>query len=246
MARREIAPGVYSLEQKQGGWVHAFLIDAGNELLLIDTLFSLDAALIMGTISELGREPQDLKHILVTHAHRSHLGGLVTLKKATNATVWGHPWEADIIAGDRKAQRIGFVPMRPITKYWPVYYLQYGSAIGLGWTPGVNVDESLSDGARIGPLHAIAAPGHTPGHMAFRWPERGVLFCGDAIATYPFLSPGWPAFTLNTRQHRATVHQLADVAAPIIAVGHGDPITIDAAARVKDMVAAAERSGELR
>ena len=44
-----------------------------------------------------------LKHILLTHAHRSHLGGLSELKRMSGATVYAHEWEADIIAGERKA-----------------------------------------------------------------------------------------------------------------------------------------------
>jgi hypothetical protein len=45
----QIAPGVYSMDQSTGGHVHAFLLDDGNDLTLIDT-----------------------------HAHCSHLGGLAT------------------------------------------------------------------------------------------------------------------------------------------------------------------------
>lgn len=44
-----------------------------------------------------------LKHILLTHAHRSHLGRLAELKRMSGATVYAHEWEADIIAGERKA-----------------------------------------------------------------------------------------------------------------------------------------------
>ena len=32
--------------------------------------------------------------------HRGHLGGLATLKQLSGAPVYGHEWEADIIAGD--------------------------------------------------------------------------------------------------------------------------------------------------
>ena len=74
----QIAPGVYSLDQSTGGHVHAFLLDDGTELTLIDTLFDTDAGRILARISAIGKRVEDLKHIVLTHAHRSHLGGLAT------------------------------------------------------------------------------------------------------------------------------------------------------------------------
>jgi glyoxylase-like metal-dependent hydrolase (beta-lactamase superfamily II) len=84
--RMEIAPGVYSMDQSKGGHVHAFLLDDGTELTLIDTLFDTDARRIIDRIEAIGRSHGNLKHIVLTHAHRSHLGGLATLKRLSGAT----------------------------------------------------------------------------------------------------------------------------------------------------------------
>ena len=72
----ELAPGIHSLGHGKGGRVHAFLVDTGGELSLVDTLFEDDARLVLQAIHELGRTPADLKRIAITHGHRSHLGGL--------------------------------------------------------------------------------------------------------------------------------------------------------------------------
>jgi glyoxylase-like metal-dependent hydrolase (beta-lactamase superfamily II) len=232
----EIAPGVYSMEQQKGGHVHAFLIDDGAELTVIDTLFDTDAGRIIERIRGIGRSVEDLKHIVLTHAHRSHLGGLATLKELSGATVYSHEWEADIVAGERTAQPVTPVPMRPIRTYWRVYYLQLGAALGRGKHPPCPVDATLEDGDAVGPVRVIHTPGHTPGHLAFWWPERRVLFAGDAIATYPEFGPGWPAFTLNPTQHRVSLRRMADLDADVLAVGHGDPITAGAAERMRSLV----------
>src|SRR5665809_43698 len=100
----QIAAGAYSVGQKMGGHVHAFLFDDGGELTLIDTLFDTDAHVVLDYIRRLGRSPTDVKRIALTHAHRSHLGGLAELKRLSGATVYAHEWEADIIAGERAAQ----------------------------------------------------------------------------------------------------------------------------------------------
>ncbi|MBA2783641.1 MAG: MBL fold metallo-hydrolase, partial [Rubrobacteraceae bacterium] len=111
----QIAPGVYSMDQSKGGHVHAFLLDEGTALTLIDTLFDTDARRIIDRIGSIGRSVEDLKHIVLTHAHRSHLGGLATLKELSGATVYSHAWEADIVAGERTAQPVTPVPMRPLS-----------------------------------------------------------------------------------------------------------------------------------
>ena len=87
----ELAEGVHALGSGKGGHVRAFLIENGTELTLVDTLFDDDAHLVLEAIRSLGRSPSDLKRIGITHAHRSHLGGLAALKRASGATVSSHP-----------------------------------------------------------------------------------------------------------------------------------------------------------
>jgi glyoxylase-like metal-dependent hydrolase (beta-lactamase superfamily II) len=99
----ELAPGVHSLGGAKGGHVRAFLLDHG-ELTLVDTLFEDDARGVLEAIRALGRRPGDVARIVLSHAHRSHLGGLAALKRATGAVVLAHEWEAGIVSGDRRAQ----------------------------------------------------------------------------------------------------------------------------------------------
>ena len=88
----------------------------------------------------------------------------------------------------------------------------------------------------VGPVRVVHTPGHTPGHLAFWWPERRILFAGDAIATYPVFEAGWQAFNLNPTQQRTSIRRMADLEAEVVAVGHGDPITGGAAERLRSLV----------
>jgi glyoxylase-like metal-dependent hydrolase (beta-lactamase superfamily II) len=229
----ELAPGVWCLGQRKGGRVHAFLFDDEGGLTLVDTLYDTDGARVLRQIQAMGRRPQDLRRIVLTHAHRSHLGGLAALKRATGAEILAHPWEADIIAGQREAQRVSLIPRRPYRTYVP---FQAASAVGLGKHPPCPVDHHVAEGDRVGPLHVVDSPGHSPGHLAFWVPEHRLLIAGDAIATWPSFVPGWGNFTLNEEQHRRSLRRLAEHEPEILGVGHGEPIAAGARERVRDLV----------
>jgi glyoxylase-like metal-dependent hydrolase (beta-lactamase superfamily II) len=228
----ELAPGIHSLGHAKGGHVHAFLIDDGGELSLVDTLFEDNARLVLDAIRGLGRRITDLKRIALTHGHRSHLGGLATLKRASGARVYAHAWEADIVAGDRRAQPVTLIPKQSLR----LLPFQIGLWLGRPKHTACPVDDTLADGDAFGPLQVLHAA-HSPGHLAFFWPERQFLIAGDAVATWPEFCAGWTAFNLNRKQHRASLGRMAALEARIVGVGHGHPITADAAERVHSLAA---------
>ena len=219
---------------EKGGHVHAFLLDDGASLTLIDTLFDDDGKIVLDEIARIGRSPAQLKEIILTHAHKSHLGGLAALKKASGATVNAHTWEVDIIAGRRKAERVSAVPQRPLQ----VYPLQLGLALGRGAHVPTEVDHTLKEGDHVGPLQVVATPGHTPGSLSFWWDARKALFSGDVIATWPELAPGWPGLTLDNDQNLKSARQFVDFSnAEILGVGHGEPIAKGAADVLRKLLA---------
>ncbi len=229
---RELAEGVHCLGGTKGGRVRAFLLETAGELTLVDTLFEGHGNGVLEAIRKLGRSPRDLRRIVLTHAHRSHLGGLAALKRATGATVLAHEWEADIVAGERPAQSVGLKPTQPLL----TYPFQVGIFLGRPKHEPCPIDEPVADGAAVGPLEVLHIPGHSPGHLGFHWAERGLVIAGDAIATWPRFEAGWPAFNLNLEQHRRSIRRLAGLEATIVGVGHGDPVTEAAADRVHGLV----------
>lgn len=231
----ELAPGIRRIGGQSGGQVNAFLIEDGTDLTLIDTLYETDGRHVHEEIQRLGRSISDLKRIVLTHAHRSHLGGLAELKRRSGATLYSHEWEADIIAGERKAQAVTILPRRPLRAYVP---FQVGLALGFGKHPPCPVDETLVEGDEIGGFRVLHTPGHTPGHLALYSDEHGVLLSGDSIATWPRFEAGWPAFNLNPQEQRESIRRMAALEPNKVGVGHGSPITQEAADRVHSLVEA--------
>jgi glyoxylase-like metal-dependent hydrolase (beta-lactamase superfamily II) len=158
----------------------------------------------------------------------------------TGAAVYSHDWEADIIRGNKKVQvpkTTTLIPQKP----YQVYPLQVGFVLGLRIPEPCDVDHYLKDGDRVGPLTVMHAPGHTPGTLAFYWPERRIMIAGDIVCTWPDPALGWPMITLDNAQNRASVGTLADITdAEILCVGHGDPVIQGGSQVMKDLVAGKE------
>jgi glyoxylase-like metal-dependent hydrolase (beta-lactamase superfamily II) len=232
----QITTGLHGLGNDKGGYVRSYLLEEPDGLTLIDTLDETDGSQVFAAFKSLGRQAKELKRIILSHAHPSHLGGLATLKAATGAVVYSHEWEADIIAGRRKMVKPPsglFPPQRPFR----LYKFQVGAALGLGTKPFCEVDRFLKDGDHVGSLTVLHAPGHTPGSLAFWWPDKRALIAGDIVTTWPEVALGWPQITLDNDQNRKSVGKLTDIVqAEIVGVGHGDAIRSGGADVMRDLV----------
>ena len=80
-----VAPRVYYVGNT---WVGAYLIDTGDGLVLIDTTVFETVYLVLEAIRDLGYNPHDIKHILLTHCHIDHSGGVNPIKAISGAKVW--------------------------------------------------------------------------------------------------------------------------------------------------------------
>ena len=236
----EIAPGVYEIgATKRGylkaGYTKAFLIEDNESLIVIDTFYDADAKLILDEIARIGKRPGDIKHILLTHAHRGHLGGMATLKRLSGAPIYAHEWEADIVSGNRHRQEPSIFAFSPI-KAWPI--ISFGQ-LTAHWNKhdARPVDQLIDEGDQIGPLKVHHTPGHTPGHLAFYWPEHKVLFTGDAFVTWPLITPGWRCTMLNITQSWETLERMATFDVEVICPGHGNSITENGAEVLKTLAA---------
>jgi glyoxylase-like metal-dependent hydrolase (beta-lactamase superfamily II) len=219
----KLTDGLYSMSTRKGGRVHAYLVDDGDGLTLIDTLYDDDAGLILEELSAIGRDPQDIKRICLTHSHKSHLGGLATIQRISGAPVLAHDWEVPIIEGRRKAEPVGFDRPKPFNL--EVYGLQIALNLGFGKHTPATVHGTLKEGRKVGPLELLEAPGHTPGCVAFYWSERRVLIAGDTVATWPAVDVGWPSFNLDEQSALNSVAKMAELKPEIVCCGHGEPIT---------------------
>jgi glyoxylase-like metal-dependent hydrolase (beta-lactamase superfamily II) len=231
----ELAPGVHSIGPTsngllKGGYVHAYLFveekKGEKELTLVDTGWDDDAHVILNYLWSIGRSVTELKHIAITHAHRSHLGGLATLQGLSGAKVWAHRAEAPIIEGEKRARPVSLSP-----RYWRPLVLDPFRILALVDLPRhipCQVTERLGnhDEGPIGELKVIFTPGHTEGHLAFWHQTHQVLIAGDAVATWPSFRAGWPGFNEDQELYLQSLSRLVHwpTHPEFVGTGHGDPI----------------------
>lgn len=233
----ELAPGVHSIGPTsagllKGGYVHAYLFEEDDGLTLIDTGWDDDAHVILNYLWSIGRSPTELRHIAITHAHRSHLGGLATLQGLSQADVCAHSAEAPIIAGRKRARPVKLDYLRPLILY-PFRIL---ALLNLPKHVPCDVTRDLKDKDTIGGLEVIFTPGHTEGHLAFYHPGHKVLIAGDAVATWPKFSAGWPGFNEDDELYQKSLAKLVAMEPRWVGTGHGDPIKNAAPTRLENLL----------
>jgi glyoxylase-like metal-dependent hydrolase (beta-lactamase superfamily II) len=209
----EIAPHVHCIS---GMIANLYLIDEPEGLTLIDAGTSGSSKRVLQVISDLGRTPQELRRIIITHSDGDHVGGLAALKAATGARVYASKIEADAIATGRPSREL-----RPPFWFKPVFAL----VSPMMRIRAAQVDEFIEDGYTfpvLGGLRVLATPGHTPGHISLFAPAAGILFVGDSlVARKGKLQGSSGMVNWDLEKANASVRKQAALAPRIVCSGHG-------------------------
>jgi glyoxylase-like metal-dependent hydrolase (beta-lactamase superfamily II) len=105
---------------------------------------------------------------------------------------------------------------------------------------GVQVDDELVPGQRVGPFIVVAAAGKSPGEVALHWPERRLLVVGDACIGNPPGALGLlgAAVIDDLPALHASLRRIADeLDFDTMLVGDGAPILSGARAALRALVA---------
>lgn len=181
------------LEAFPGFWAYAYLVIASNHRVLIDTGsgFGKSNAMLEAGFERASRDLaqpigfEDLTHILISHGHIDHFGGLAILRERTNAKVGVH--ELDLRNLTNYEERIAVIARRLES-----YLVEAGVSgdrrsellnmyrINKALFHSVPVDFTFQAcGMEVGPFQMLHVPGHCAGHVVIRLDD--VLFTGDHI-----------------------------------------------------------------
>ncbi len=226
----EVAPRVHRLTK---GIVNWYLIEDGGKLTAIDAGAPHDWGHLLETLSALGRSLDDLEAVLITHAHRDHIGCAERIRTSAGASVRVHQADAPVALGGKAGK-----PERSLAHY--LLKAQMWRTVlslvprGAGRLVPVREVSEFGDGETLdvpGRPTVAHTPGHTPGASALHLADRGVLFTGDGLVTMnpltgrlgPQICPG--GFNTSSQQAMDSLTRLEGLSASTILPGHGEPWT---------------------
>ncbi len=114
-------------------------------------------------LDRLAQEGLNCTHILITHGHFDHIGGVAKLKAATGAKVCIHALDAEKLSSNRGS--LAILIGQPLEKSQADVLLHDGDTIGAA-------------GLHIQVLHT---PGHCEGSVCYLVESVRAIFCGDTI-----------------------------------------------------------------
>ncbi|MGZ9164652.1 MAG: MBL fold metallo-hydrolase [Anaerolineales bacterium] len=176
---------------------YVYLVQKDDTCVLIDCGSGMETshANLLDGLQQAGLQPSQLTHILLTHAHIDHYGGLSQLKPITQAKIGVHELDLQTVSyhearlaliGHRLASFLAGAGLNEETRDQLLSIYRFTKAI----YHSVPVDFTYEAvDMRVGPFELIHLPGHCPGHVAIRLED--VIFCGDMVVegVTPHLSP---------------------------------------------------------
>lgn len=227
---RDVVPGVHRLGSSLVNW---YLVEEDGQLTAVDAGLPGYGKTLPSDLSLLHHSLGDVEALVLTHSDGDHTGLAKTLRDG-GARVMIHKADEPTLrkpgpkSGDAKP--INIVPQ---LRHVALLKLTAHVALSGGFKlQGIEGAETFSEDEVLdvpGRPRVIATPGHTLGHCALYFEEKGVLFAGDALCTRNPVTGRSGAqvmpsvMNISTDQCFASLAAIEQNPARVVLVGHGSP-----------------------
>ena len=219
----KISENVYGILTKFG-YLNQYVIVNDSTLAVVDMMLGKsDVDHLERELSTQGLSLDQVQHMLITHAHSDHIGGLAEFQTRSNATTYAHRLDAKIIRGEAdpvfaNPDELGWLN-RLIRQQVSQQTSSEPARVDIDLAGGEHLDDILEG------LQVIHLPGHSHGQVGFYIPSQKLLLGGDVMMYYlgslrmPIraVSPDWQAV-------KESIRQVAELDVDILCLGHGKPL----------------------
>ena len=227
MLHREVARGVHRIGEH---YVNYYLVEEGGRVTIVDAGLPASWGSLLEALGRIGRTPQDVEALVLTHAHFDHIGFAERARKEFGVPVWVHENDAPLTKR----------PWLYMTERSPLSYLRRGNLpivlsfirAGAPRVEPVREVRRFGDGGTLdvpGSPRVVFTPGHTLGHVALHLPGRDALLTGDALVTHdPYTDTRGPRLvargaTADGERALASLRAVEATGAGTLLPGHGEP-----------------------
>jgi len=223
---RDAAPGIHRIEDAHTNW---YLVEEGDRLTVVDTGHPRSWSSLLSALEQLRHSLAQIDAVVLTHAHFDHMGfarraqlqlKVPLLAHEAERPVVSHPWRYD-----HENSRAPYLRNPAFVRN-----LAEMSAMGAPWVKGSDTPASYGGGDRLdvpGRPQVVFTPGHTHGHCALHFSDRGAVIAGDAFVMLdPYTGREGPsivagAATADSAQALRSLDALAELDADVALTGHG-------------------------
>ena len=229
------------LQAFPGFWVYAYLVLFEDYRVLIDTGsgFGQSNQHLEDGLGSAAHQFDskitfsDLTHILITHGHIDHFGGLAYIRDKTTAKIGVH--ELDLHNLTHTDERLAIVGRRLNTFLIEAgvdsknrdELLKLYQLLKLDYQPGPVDFTFESKGMQIGPFDMLHVPGHCAGHVLIRLHD--IIFGGDHVLSKisPHQAPEQLALHTGLRHSLQSLQTTRKWVSGnrLVLAGHNSPIT---------------------
>ena len=220
----EIVQGVHLIPSR----ISRIYLVEDVSLTLIDAGLPWDVRSVFRYVESIGRRPEEIENILMTHNHPDHTSGAYAIAKRTGAKIIAH--EDDTRTHHSQGRYLGYMGVFNAVDV-PLPFLRRTA-----------VSQVVSDGEVLtiaGGIEVVHTPGHTPGSACYLLSERGVAFTGDtAFSNGNTVSRSLPFPGYDRETYRKSLDKLAEMEFDVMCGGHGAPLVGNASEKLRQLIAA--------
>jgi len=218
----EITPGIRRLGP---GLVNAYVLEDRGAVTIVDAGAPGYWNALPAELAAMGRTLDDVRAVVLTHAHTDHIGFAERIRKERGVPVRVHVDDVELTRKPAYPKWQGSLNIGAALRF-----LAFALRNGMARIPPILEVSTFADGEILdipGRPRAIHLPGHSAGMSALHVASMGTIFIGDAFVTLDVLSgatgPRLSPFNADRARAYGSLGRLDGVDARLVLPGHGQP-----------------------